>query len=90
MIRPSNIRGVGNLADFKCDIHGGVANNLNLIAKTQRVKNDGGGAPDANSDDVIIISGAELTPPCNCTTTFPAFDPRNELAYQVGQARPKP
>ena len=88
-IQPSEIKKSGKKADFRCDIHGGTVKNLDLTTKVKRVQNKGSGVPDATSEDIIIVEGTELTPPCGCVTSFPAWDPKNKLGKELGEAKPK-
>ena len=90
IIRASNIKKNGKEADFRCEIHGGTATNLDLKTKVKRVKNkDGKSSPDPTSEDIITISGQELTPPCICLTSYPVWHPDNKLGYELGQAKTK-
>ena len=84
MIRPFNIDKNGKKADFICDEHGGSVEKLKLDTKTKRVRNN----PDIEDEDVVIVDGVELTPPCRCSTTFPTWDDRNKIGKAIGEARP--
>jgi len=88
MIRPDNIDKNEKKADFKCDEHGGTVKNLNLKTKTKRVNHKGGDV-EAESEDLIIVEGSELTPPCNCVSAFPTWDPKNKLGKELGEAKTK-
>ncbi len=85
MIRPTNISKNSKKADFHCAIHGGTVKNLNLMTKTNRRKSS---VNSPEGEDLIDITGAELTPSCGCVTSFPAWDPGNKLGHELGQARP--
>lgn len=89
MIRPSNIDKQGKKADFRCDLHGGVVEKLNLRTKAKRVKNHDGGPPDGNSQDLIIVQGNELTPSCFCSSAFPTWSDGNKLGKALGEAKTK-
>ncbi len=83
MIRPSEISKNGKKADFKCDEHGGTVKNLDLMTKAKRQQNG-----NVEGEDLIIVEGKELTPPCFCVSSFPTWDEKNKLGKELGEARP--
>ena len=89
MIVVSEIKKSGKKADFACDVHGGFEKNVDLVTKVSRKKSEDGGAVDPTSNDVIIVDGSILTPPCDCVTSYPAWDEKNKLGFELGEAKTK-
>lgn len=89
MIRPFDINKSGKKASFRCDEHHGIVKNLNLLTKAKRINNKMNLPVDSESEDLIVIKGTELTPPCNCFCSFPTWTPINELGYELGKAKTK-
>lgn len=76
MIRPSNINEIENEADFQCDEHGGTVSQLNLMTHASRREN------------IVTVNGSELTPQCNCVSSFPTWSDKNVIGKDLGEARP--
>lgn len=63
MINPSDVNIENHTASFTCSAHGGSVTDLNLNTSTSYTGK--------LSSDSIIVSGAELTPSCDCSSSFP-------------------
>jgi hypothetical protein len=75
MIRPSNINIANHTADFKCDQHGGSVSGLNLNTEATYFM-----------ENSVAVSGANLTPPCDCISCFPTAN-GNADAQAIAQAK---
>ncbi len=89
MIISIDIDKQGKKSDFFCDVHGGSVTKLNLKTEVKRLNNKDGKETNPSSEDLIVISGEKLTPPCAGVSFFPTWDPKNKQGYELGQAKTK-
>ena len=79
MIVANNIRKETHLADFRCDVCGGVKADSNVNSDTSYPP---------GTVNIIKVDGSILTPTCACETFYPTNDEQgNPMGYALGQAK---